>query len=174
MNALDIILLVILTLAAVDGWRRGVIVQVCGIAGLVLGIWLAMRFSHTMGIWLHLGETFSTILGFVVILVLSVLALGFVGFLFKRIFKLTGFGLLDNICGVILSVMKISLLFYFVTSSFARMNDSIHMIKPQIIDESKVFLTLEKATDVVFPFLIKAKDKLFATHWAESTAPEKQ
>ena len=49
MNTLDIILLVLLLIAAVAGWRKGIIVQACGIAGLVLGILFAMRFSRTIG-----------------------------------------------------------------------------------------------------------------------------
>lgn len=173
MNALDIILLVVLTLAGVDGWRRGVIVQLCGIAGLVIGIWLALRFSHLMEQWLHLGQTFSTILGFIVILTLCILALGLVGFLFKRIFRLTGFGLMDNIGGVILGVMKIGLLFYFITTSFARMNESVHIIKHQVVAESKVYSAMGKVTDTVFPFLMKAKDKLLSEAVGAAEQPAK-
>ena len=55
MNTLDIILLVLLLIAAVAGWRKGIIVQACGIAGLVLGILFAMRFSRTIGGWLGAG-----------------------------------------------------------------------------------------------------------------------
>ena len=65
MNTLDIILLVLLLIAAVAGWRKGIIVQACGIAGLVLGILFAMRFSRTIGGWLGAGEELSPVLGFV-------------------------------------------------------------------------------------------------------------
>lgn len=163
MNTLDIILLVILVLAGVDGWRHGVIVQLCGIGGLVIGIWLAIHFSHGMEQWLHFGKTFSTVLGFIVILLLSIVVLGVVGFLFKRIFRLTGFGILDNIGGVVLGVLKIGLLFYFIIASFARMNENVEIINPRIITESKVYNTMGKVTNAISPFLVKNKDKLFPT-----------
>ena len=83
MNTLDIILLVLLLIAAVAGWRKGIIVQACGIAGLVLGILFAMRFSRTIGGWLGVGEELSPVLGFVVILVVSILVLALIGYLFK-------------------------------------------------------------------------------------------
>ena len=79
MNTLDIILLVLLLIAAVAGWRKGIIVQACGIAGLVLGILFAMRFSRTIGGWLGVGEELSPVLGFVVILVVSILVLALIG-----------------------------------------------------------------------------------------------
>ena len=68
MNTLDIILLVLLLIAAAAGWRKGIIVQACGIAGLVLGILFAMRFSRTIGRWLGAGDTVSPVLGFILIL----------------------------------------------------------------------------------------------------------
>ena len=79
MNTLDIILLVLLLIAAVAGWRKGIIVQACGIAGLVLGILFAMRLSRTIGGWLGAGEELSPVLGFVVILVVSILVLALIG-----------------------------------------------------------------------------------------------
>ena len=97
MNTLDIILLVLLLIAAVAGWRKGIIVQACGIAGLVLGILFAMRFSRTIGGWLGAGEELSPVLGFVVILVVSILVLALIGYLFKKVFRLTGFGIIDRL-----------------------------------------------------------------------------
>ena len=130
MNTLDIILLVLLLIAAVAGWRKGIIVQACGIAGLVLGILFAMRFSRTIGGWLGVGEELSPVLGFVVILVVSILVLALIGYLFKKVFRLTGFGIIDRLGGLALSVVKIGMLLAVLTGFFARMNDNYHWVKP--------------------------------------------
>lgn len=172
MNTFDFILIVILFLAAVDGWRQGVIAQVCGIAGLVFGIWLGMRFSHAVGAWLHLGDKVSSVLGFIAILILSIVALGVVGWLFKRVFRLTGFGLLDNIGGLALGVLKAGLMVYFLTGFFVKMNDNLHIVPSVAINNSKVYSIVGKVNDAIFPYLIKSKDKLLEVDAKGAVQPE--
>ncbi len=161
MNTLDIILLVLLLIAAVAGWRKGIIVQACGIAGLVLGILFAMRFSRTIGGWLGAGEELSPVLGFVVILVVSILVLALIGYLFKKVFRLTGFGIIDRLGGLALSVVKIGMLLAVLTGFFTRMNDNYHWVKPETISDSVIYRPLQAMTDAVFPYLVKAKEKIF-------------
>lgn len=169
MNTLDIILLVLLLIAAVAGWRKGIIVQACGIAGLVLGILFAMRFSRRIGGWLGAGEELSSVLGFVVILVVSILVLALIGYLFKKVFRLTGFGIIDRLGGLALSVVKIGLLLAVLTGFFARMNDNYHWVEPEAISGSVIYKPLQAMTDAVFPYLVKAKEKIF-----DETPPQEE
>lgn len=161
MNALDIILLILLLSAAVSGWRKGVIVQACGIAGLVLGILFAMRFSRRIGEWLNVGASFSPVIGFILILVVSIIVLSLIGYLFRKVFHLTGFGILDHIGGLVLSVVKIGLLLSLLTGFFARINDHYRWVDPEEISGSVVYTPLRTMTNAVFPYIITVKDKLF-------------
>ncbi|HIW96884.1 MAG TPA: CvpA family protein [Candidatus Tidjanibacter gallistercoris] len=169
MNVLDIILLVLLLIAAVAGWRKGIIVQACGIAGLVLGILFAMRFSRTAGDRLGAGEELAPVLGFAAILVVSILVLALIGYLFKKVFRLTGFGIIDRIGGLALSVVKIGLLLTVLTGFFASMNANYRWVDPKEIDDSVVYKPLRAMTDAVFPYLVRAKDKLFEGTPADDT-----
>ena len=54
MTVIDIIILVLLALAVFKGIKDGLVRQVGGIAGLILGNFLAGRFSAIMAGWLHL------------------------------------------------------------------------------------------------------------------------
>ncbi|MEG1611058.1 MAG: CvpA family protein, partial [Alistipes sp.] len=45
MNGIDFILYLVMAFAIWDGWRHGVILQLCSLAGLVAGIWLAGRYD---------------------------------------------------------------------------------------------------------------------------------
>lgn len=161
MNVLDIILVILLVIAAVSGWRQGIIVQACGIAGLVLGILFAMRFSRRIGVWLDSGAEISPVIGFILILVVSIVVLAVIGYLFKKVLHLTGFGIIDRIGGLALSVVKIGLLLSILTGFFAKMNDNYHWIDPEEISGSVVYKPLRSMTDTVFPYIIKVKDKLF-------------
>lgn len=160
MNILDIILLVLLVIAAIIGWRKGIIVQACGIAGLVLGIMFAMRFSRSVGIWLGLSDAAAAVIGFIIILVVCIIVLALVGYLFKKIFRLTGFGILDRIGGALLGAVKAALLTGILMGFFVRMNDSFHIIDNKQIEDSVVYKPLQSITDAMFPYLERLKDGL--------------
>ena len=54
MNSIDLIVCLVVVLAVWNGWRQGFIVQICSLAGIVAGIWLAARFGSVVGGWLRL------------------------------------------------------------------------------------------------------------------------
>jgi len=45
LNTLDLIVCLVLALAVWNGWRQGFVVQICSLAGIVAGIWIAARFG---------------------------------------------------------------------------------------------------------------------------------
>ena len=161
MNSLDILLLIPLVIAAVSGWRNGLIVQACGIAGLIVGIILALHFSHAIALWLNLSDDLPPIVAFVLIVAICVAVLWGLGYLFKCVFRLSGFGLFDRIGGMILGVVKIGLLLSVLVSVVIRIDTRHNIISHDKIDNSKVYHSLHAMTDAVFPYVVKAKDLLF-------------
>ena len=90
-----------------------------------------------------------------------ILVLALIGYLFKKVFRLTGFGIIDRLGGLALSVVKIGMLLAVLTGFFARMNDNYHWVKPETISDSVIYRPLQAMTDAVFPYLVKAKEKIF-------------
>lgn len=41
------------------------------------------------------------------------------------------------------------------------MNDNYHWVKPETISDSVIYKPLQAMTDAVFPYLVKAKEKIF-------------
>ena len=41
-----------LVLAVWNGWRQGFVMQVCSLAGIIAGIWVASRYGAEVGAWL--------------------------------------------------------------------------------------------------------------------------
>ncbi|MDE7123533.1 MAG: CvpA family protein, partial [Alistipes sp.] len=56
MNLLDLIVCLALVVAVWNGWRSGVVVQVCSLAGLLAALWAAARYGAPAGEWLRLDE----------------------------------------------------------------------------------------------------------------------
>ena len=79
MNTIDLIVCLMLVLAVWNGWRQGFVMQVCSLAGIIAGIWVASRYGAEVGAWLKLDETISAAGGFVVVLLAVVLLVAIAG-----------------------------------------------------------------------------------------------
>lgn len=105
MNWLDLLLIALLVFSAVRGFMRGFIVEICGLVGLVLGIWGAVHGSKRMGEWLHLDPS-QEVLSFI-ITVLAVLAV--VHLLARAITKamdLASLSLPNQVAGALFAVLR--------------------------------------------------------------------
>lgn len=110
MNIIDLLVCLALAVAVWNGWRRGFILQVCSLAALVVAIWLAARFGTAAGERLGVDAAYAPAAGFVTVLVAAVLAVSILGRLLRRIFRFAGFGLLDTVLGIAVSILKCLLL----------------------------------------------------------------
>ena len=83
MNILDIVLLVCLIPAVIQGLRKGFIAQVVAIISLVLGGWLAYRFSSAvtewLGQWISASGPALNIIAFILIFAIVVTLLFLLG-----------------------------------------------------------------------------------------------
>ena len=93
MNAIDLIVCLVLALAVWNGWRQGFVVQVCSLAGVVAGIWLAAHYGGRVGAWLELDGEFAAAGGFAAVLVAVVLAVAVAAGGGGRRWRLGGVGL---------------------------------------------------------------------------------
>ena len=60
MNILDIIILICLIPAIIQGIRKGFISQAISIASIILGIWLSSQFANVVGEWIAQYISVST------------------------------------------------------------------------------------------------------------------
>ena len=49
MSVIDLIVGLLMLWAVFNGWRQGLILQLCSLAGIVLGAWLGIRFGTEAG-----------------------------------------------------------------------------------------------------------------------------
>ena len=106
MNVIDLIVCLVLALALWNGWRQGFIVQVCSLAAIVLGIWLAAKYGAQVGVWMRIDARFEAAGGFAAVLVATVLAVAIAARVLRKLFHFAGFGLPDILLGIAVSVVK--------------------------------------------------------------------
>lgn len=153
MNWLDIVIGLLLVLAVWQGWRQGVITQILGLAALGLGILMAWRWGGAIGVWMGLEQTTAWVVGFLVVLVVVVLAAWLLGRLTRGLFRIVGLGVFDNILGVLFAALKMALfvgLFMMVVDFF---DSEGRFIREGVRQGSVMYRAVDGVCDVVFPFL---------------------
>ncbi|MCX6277818.1 MAG: CvpA family protein [Bacteroidetes bacterium] len=124
MNFLDYILIIILALFAILGFRKGIIVSVVTVAALIIGIYAAVHFSNYIDAtlmenlkpsrkWLPF---ISFSITFIIVLVVVLLA----GKLVEKLVDITGLGFVNRLFGAIFGIIKgvilASVLFFIVVA----------------------------------------------------------
>lgn len=170
LNIVDLIVCLILALAVWNGWRQGLIVQVCSLAGIVAGIWLAARFGAEVGAWLRLDEEVAAAGGFVTVLVAVVAGCGQVAArLLRKLFHFAGFGIADIVLGVAVSVVKYLLVLSVLVAAFDRLNADYTLADRQTIGQSRSYGPLLRLSEMLPPLLEEVSDRLPRTDAAAAT-----
>ncbi len=128
MNWLDIVIIVLLIAAAVQGWRQGVIVQVIGLVAIVCGILLARNLCGPIGELFGLEGTVARVAGFAAVLLVVILVVALIGRATRGLSRIVGLGVFDSIFGAAFSVLKVWLLVWVVLNLFqieSRFNTSL-------------------------------------------------
>jgi membrane protein required for colicin V production len=158
MNWIDIILIIPLLWAARVGYRDGVIAQLGGIAGVLLGVWLAFRFSTQVGVWLNLPEGIRSEAAFLIIIIAVVIIVGLFGKLLGRLFDSVGLAIVNKFGGVLLALVKMSLMLSVLIMGFELVNNSTKWVERKTIESAILYEPIQKVSSAVFPYLIKLKN----------------
>lgn len=171
-NFFDIVTIIVALWAIVAGWRRGVILQLCSLVGIVLSIYLSSRYATAAGEFLGMNDDWKSPGGFIVVAILTLIAVALVGYMLRKIVQVAGLGVLDILLGIAISLLKWLLLLSAVYSVFATLNRSTNMIKEESLQKSKSFYPICKVADYVMPFVGKAFDDKSWEEWLPEDSVE--
>lgn len=124
MNFIDFIILVLILLLVILGYRKGIIISLAGIAALVLGIYAAVHFSNYLDATLmeHLkpSRKWLPILSFSLTFLLVLIGVIIVGKLTEKIVDVVGLGFFNRLGGAVLGLAKgiilISILIFILSN----------------------------------------------------------
>lgn len=149
MNIFDIITLIIIVGAIVNGWRKGFISQLCSLFGIIGGIALAIAFGSTVGELFGLEGTFAKVVGFIVTFVVVGIGMMFLAKVVSGLFKAVGLEKVDTLLGIVLSVFKYALILSVLYVSFERLNNEVNLVEPRRYNESITFKPVSALSDSV-------------------------
>ncbi|MBK9176313.1 MAG: CvpA family protein [Flavobacteriales bacterium] len=105
MNWLDIVLFLVLAGAAWKGFRRGFLIELASLLGLVLGIWVGVHFSDRVTAALDL-EVKHAAVAFLITFVLVLLLVLLLGHLLTKLMDIAQLSLPNKVAGIAFGVLR--------------------------------------------------------------------
>lgn len=156
-NVIDIIILICCVPALIQGFRKGFISQAVALVSLVLGAWLAFKFSEPVGEWIKgiadVNGVILQVISFTLIFLAVYLALLLLGKLAQKVVKVVMLGWLDRLLGMTFGLLKVLLIIGLVIICIDAINSTLPVIPSETLEGSVLYDPIKTVADVVFPYL---------------------
>ncbi len=157
MNYIDIVLGILLIVAAVRGFIKGFIVELASLLALILGIWGAIHFSHfTADILvnnLDIQSEHISIVAFVITFIVILVAVHILGNIVTKLVEAMALGFINHLAGLLFGVFKTALILSILLLFFDRINQNGDIIAEETIEKSQVYEPLKSLVPTLMPFL---------------------
>ena len=157
MNIIDIIILICLIPAIIQGLRKGFISQAISFISIIVGVWASSRFTDLVGGWLakYIAATEQEIkvIAFAIILIVTIVLLYMLGRLLEKVIKEVMLQWLNKLLGVTLAIIKYILLMGVIALIFDSLNSAFGLVNPNTMSGSVLYPIIGDIADIVFPYI---------------------
>lgn len=160
MNILDIIVYISLAWAIFSGWRKGFLLQMLSLIGVVASLYMAVEYGAQAAALFGIEGTAATVTGFIVIFLAGMLIIAVGGHLARAIFRFAGLGMADVALGITFSVVKMGLIVSVIFAWIATINSDYKWIEKPTIEESRWFEPLSQVPKKLTPYFEELKDNM--------------
>jgi len=154
-NWLDIVLLILIGLAAAKGYKRGAIIEICSLAALFLGVYAAVHFSGMISTALGLGEE-RTITSFLITFLIVLLAVHLLARALTALIDIAMLGWANRIAGIGVAAVRSAFMLSILVNLLASYTDG--RIPPENArNGSALYAPIAAFAPVVLPPLAESK-----------------
>jgi len=156
MNWLDIVIGLILVGGLASGFKNGFVGEVASLAGLVLGIWGAIKFSWwTADLLESFGLKFSLmpIISFIVTFLIITIIMQVIAGIISRLLKAISLNWINRIAGIFAGVFKAAVFTSVILLVLDAMSDRHPVIPEDIKSKSVLFEPVSEIVPTLLPFL---------------------
>lgn len=156
-NIIDIIVLLLLFYAAWRGWNSGILMQLSGIGGIVLGVWVSYEFGDLVAGWLSLEGGYRFLL-IVALIIAAVIIVMVVSRALTGLFSHAGVSFPISLLGGAFSAVKMSFLLALGVL-FVEWLVTLKMFQGvtfNYLHQAICYEPLRTIADLIFPYISKA------------------
>ena len=164
MGFLDIVLCALLVFAFYKGVMNGRFIELASLISLVLGIYLAIKFSSIVKEFLmgfvKWNPSAIQIVAFALTFIVVVIGINLLGKFLTGIANFAFLGWLNKLGGGFFRVLKTVLIVSVVFSVFEKINYNNFLAKKETLDNSIFFNPIQKIAGYVFPSIKKGYEEI--------------
>jgi membrane protein required for colicin V production len=157
MNWIDAVILIILILSVVTGFINGFVKEVASLAGLILGIWGAVKFSSFTAAklydWFDMSGQFVGIIAFIITFILIVVIIHFIGVIADKIVDAASLGFLNRVLGMLFSLLKSVLILSVILVLLNAIDARRPFLPHETIEKSYFYNPVSDVAPAIFPVI---------------------
>lgn len=157
MEFVDIILGTLLAFAIYKGLKNGLFVELASLLSLIIGIFVAIKFSYLVSSILENNVSWSPkyikVTAFALTFILVVVGIHLLAKFFTSILDFAYLGWLNKLTGAFFSVLKTILALSVVLNIFQKINSNDFIVKKETLDSSIFYNPIQEISQYVYPTL---------------------
>lgn len=155
MNFLDIFLCIGLVLGLVSGLRKGFFVELASLVSILLGIYIAIKFSYVMKGFLENhgvedGKTMAA-LAFALTFLAVIIIVSLLAKVFTNIADFASLGWINKVFGGIFGLLKTILILSVFLNLLQKINFDYTVVSKVTIEKSKLYEPVQKVSQKIYP-----------------------
>lgn len=158
MNIIDIIIVVILLLGLVNGFKRGLFIEITSLLGLILGVYGAIHFSYYLANVLESSVNWDAsliqIVAFAGTFLVIVIGLVMLGKVLTKIAETIMLGFFNKVLGAIFGLLKVGLILSVMLIIFSQFNKTLKFMDGSKVERSTLYEPVKNFAQWIFPKMI--------------------
>ncbi len=157
MNYIDIIIGILLILAAINGFRKGFVVEIVSLLALILGIWGAIHFSHIASGFLSdyftLNPRHMRVIAFIITFIVIVILVHLLGKVAENFIKAAQLNFVNRLAGLLFGIVKSAVILSIILMVIDTIDKAFPIIPEKAKEESRVYAPISNLMPSIFPFV---------------------
>ncbi len=163
MNYLDFIIAVPLLWGAWKGFQRGLVFEICMIIGMLLGFYLAFKFSSIfeglVSKYIHDSGNMLPYITFFIVFIAVVLIMVFLAKFLEGLLKIGSLTTVNKILGALFGLLKFGIAVSVILSLLRPVDARVGLLSAETKSHSKLYLPVMKTAHYIFPALQDVKEE---------------
>ena len=176
---LDILIAIPLLWAAYRGFKKGLVIELAGLAALILGIYCALKFSDFISDfiveqWAYEGK-YLPIISFALTFILVVLLVHLLGKAIEKMLDVVALGAANKLAGAFFNIMKVAIVISMAIWFYTKWIPASELIVEEVQEDSQepetesvLYPPLASLAPMIIPPLLESK---WVEQLKEATSP---
>lgn len=139
-NYIDIIILLFLLYGAFRGFSKGLVIEIATLAGMVLGVYMAIKYSsYTEGIlrdFLNVSSRYISYIALAITFIVVAVVVYIIGKLLTKIIDIISLGLVNKLLGTVLGIAKYFVIVCVLLMIMDALNEKFQFLSEEVRQKS--------------------------------------